>query len=128
MLASPVFVCPGCQQDRYRLYAHNGSWACQRCAGLDWSCRHRHRSIPGLARLKWFRRRLKLSEQPFSPIPDRPRSHVSFHRLANEIRMIERGLVEHLGGINRALRRRVRKGKRNEPGKDRKQAPRSDGA
>src|SRR5215831_11845719 len=60
MLAAPVFVCPGCGKDRYRLYAHNSSWACQRCARLDWSCRHKHRSIPKLARLKWLRRRLKL--------------------------------------------------------------------
>jgi hypothetical protein len=109
MLAAPVFVCPGCQQDRYRLYSHNGSWACQRCAGLDWSSRHKHRSVPKLARLKWLRRRLKLSEQPFSPIPPRPRSHARYNRIADEIRALEAGLVGHLGEINRVLERRVRR-------------------
>ena len=66
------------------------------------------RSVPNLARLKWLRRRIAVSEQPFSPLPRRQRHHLRYHRIVAEIRRLERGLVDYLGSINRDLDRRIR--------------------
>ena len=41
-----AFQCPRCQKDRYRLHRVNGEWLCRICSGLDYACRHRHRSRP----------------------------------------------------------------------------------
>src|SRR5215813_9826963 len=81
----------------------------RRCSRLDYACRHRHRSVPGLNRLKWLRRRIGVDEAPFAPLPERPRSHTRYHRIADEIRSLEFGLVGYLGEINRVLERRVRR-------------------
>jgi hypothetical protein len=59
--------------------------------------------VANLARLKWLRRRIGVNEQPFAPLPERPRSHTRFHRIADEIRALELKLVSHLGDINLPL-------------------------
>jgi hypothetical protein len=100
------FLCPQCSKRRRHIYLPE--LACRRCLGLDWSSRHRHRSVPNLARLKWLRRRINVSEQPFSPLPERPPHHVRFHRIADEIRTLEAKLVGHLSEINETLERRIR--------------------
>lgn len=100
------FLCPRCSRRCRFLYL--GELCCQTCGCLDWSSRHVSRSVPNLARLKWLRRRIGVSEQPFSPLPKRPRSHTRYNRIADEIRALERGLVAHLGSINQTLQRRIR--------------------
>jgi len=57
---------------------------------------------------KQLRRRIGVSEQHFSPLPKRPRSHTRHNRIADEIRALERGLLAHLGSINQTLQRRIR--------------------
>src|SRR5215469_12083391 len=34
-LPLPVFVCPLCERDCYRIYEASGVWACRKCHGLD---------------------------------------------------------------------------------------------
>jgi hypothetical protein len=56
-----------------------------------------------------LRRKIGADPRPFAPLPERPRRHTRFHRIAAEIRVLEFGLVGHLGEINRVLERRIRK-------------------
>jgi hypothetical protein len=51
-LPMPTFRC-GCGRGAYRLYEVAGAWKCRRCHRLDYSCRHRHRSIVGLSLLQF---------------------------------------------------------------------------
>jgi hypothetical protein len=55
-----------------------------------------------------LRRKLGADPRPFAPLPERPRQHTRFNRIANEIRALEHGLVAHLGSINQTLQRRIR--------------------
>jgi len=71
-LTMRVFICPRCQCDKYKLYRVSNAWACRKCHALDYECRHRHRTIPGLARLRWLRQRIGASPVPFSPQPSKP--------------------------------------------------------
>src|SRR5262249_42331201 len=108
---SPVFVCPRCGKDRYRLHEVDGVWACRECHKLDYSSRHTNRSVPGLARLLLLRKWIGASPQPFSPLPEPPRR--KRHYVA-EIAALESGLIKHLGSVNSDLKRRIksRKAKR----------------
>ena len=104
--AVPWFLCPACGQRCKHLYL--GELLCRTCCHLDYACRHQHRSIPGLDRIKQLRRRIGVDERPFSPLPRRQRRHLRHHRIADEIRLLESRLVSHLDGINRDLQRRIR--------------------
>jgi len=104
--AVPWFLCPACGQRCKHLYL--GELLCRTCCHLDYACRHQHRSIPGLDRIKQLRRRIGVDERPFSPLPRRQRRHLRYHRIADEIRLLESRLVSHLDGINRDLQRRIR--------------------
>jgi hypothetical protein len=79
--------------------------ACRISGGLDYALRHLHRTVAGLHRIMRLRRRIGV---PFASMPWPPRHHTRFHRIAAEIRTLERGLVGHLGGINQDLERRAR--------------------
>ena len=70
-LPLPVFVCPLCERDCYRIYEASGVWACRKCHRLDYACRHRHRSIPGLNRVLYLRKKIGASLVPFSEIAPR---------------------------------------------------------
>jgi hypothetical protein len=94
-LAMRVFVCT-CGRDCYKLHRSGGVWACRRCHGLDYACRHRGRTIPGLNRAIYLRRRLGVDPRPFAPIEPRPLSHRRFWRLVLELRELEARLVTHL--------------------------------
>jgi hypothetical protein len=91
-LPAPVFGCPICNADRYKLYWKDGSWGCPKCHGLDRSSRHRHRSVRGLWRLRQLRRRIGAPE-PFSPIKPRSIAARNFWRDVLEIRRIEASLA-----------------------------------
>jgi hypothetical protein len=58
------FICPRCGRGCYRIYDADG-WACRKCHRLDYPSRHRNRSIPGLNRLLYLRRRVNASGYPF---------------------------------------------------------------
>jgi hypothetical protein len=104
--ARPWFLCPACGRRCKHVYLDE--LACRICCRLDYACRHLHRQIPGLHRIRRLRRMIGADQRPFAPLPRRPRHHVRFHRVAAEIRALERALVGHLGGINRDLERRAR--------------------
>lgn len=92
------FTCPSCGRDAYKLHSVGGVWACRQCHLLTYSSRHRCRTIPGLSRLRYLRRRIGASAEPFSPLPanPKPRTSVREHlRLAREIRRLEQALIEH---------------------------------
>jgi hypothetical protein len=104
----PWFECPRCRVRCRHLYLRQ--LACRRCSRLDYASRHLHRSVPGLNRLLYLRRKLGLDPKPFSPIPPRPRHHTRYRRIADEIRALEAGLVGHLQtDINDVLARRIRR-------------------
>jgi hypothetical protein len=103
----PWLECRLCHCRCRHIYLHQ--LACRKCCRLDYSSRHKHRSVPGLNRLRYLRRKLGLDPKPFSPIPPRPRTHLRYHRIADEIHALEERLVGHLGEINRVLERRVRR-------------------
>jgi hypothetical protein len=91
-LPAPVFGCPICNADRYKLYWKDGSWGCPACHGLDRASRRRHVRVRGYWRLRQLRRRIGAPD-PFSPI--KPRSIVArnFWRDVLEIRRIEASLA-----------------------------------
>ena len=42
--AQSVFICPACQNIRYKLLEVDGRWCCYRCHGLTHASRHVHRA------------------------------------------------------------------------------------
>ena len=94
-LPLPVFVCPACSRDCYRLYELGGVWACRKCHRLDYACRHRHRSNPGLNRVLYLRKKIGASLVPFSEIAPRLPHARRYWRIVAEIRRLEAGLVQH---------------------------------
>jgi hypothetical protein len=95
-LGMPLFVCPRCEHDAYRLYEVGGAWACRKCHRLDYACRHRNRTVPGYNRVLYLRRRLGVEIKPFAPLPDYPRSCTRKRALAAEIMTLEARLIGHL--------------------------------
>jgi hypothetical protein len=67
----PNLLCPLCGSRRHRLYQHEGTFKCRRCAGYEHASRHRNRWIP--PRLTQLRRSLGASTTPFTPLPPRRR-------------------------------------------------------
>jgi hypothetical protein len=63
---------------------------------------------PGLWQIRQLRQRIGADPRPFSPLPKRPRSHTRYHRIVDEIRALERGLVGYLGSINQTLQQCIR--------------------
>ena len=104
--ARPWFLCPACRRRCKHIYLDE--LACRICCGLEYACRHLHRTVPGLHRVMKLRRMIGVEQPPFAPLPWRPRHHKRFHRIMAEIRTLEIRLVEHLGGINRDLAGRAR--------------------
>jgi hypothetical protein len=94
-LPMPVFGCPRCGTDRYRLHEVAGVWACRECQRLDYACRHTHRSIPSLHRIAWLRTRSGADPRPFMPLPAKPPHWRRHWRLAREIRRLEAELIQH---------------------------------
>jgi hypothetical protein len=64
--------------------------------------------MPGVHRIRRWRRQLGIDPHPFAPIPERPRHHTRFHRIAARIRAEEGKLVGYLSGVNHDLERRMR--------------------
>jgi hypothetical protein len=58
VLPQRVFICPLCQNIRYKLFQVGGRWACYRCHGLTHASHHRHRTIPNYPRLMRLRRKI----------------------------------------------------------------------
>jgi len=104
-----VWICD-CGRACYRLHQVNGRWACRRCHRLDYSSRHRGRTIPGYTRAVYLRRRMRaygVSGELFSPITPRPLSHRRFWRLLVELRDLEARIARYLGAnVNDVLERR----------------------
>jgi hypothetical protein len=109
-LPLPVFGCPQCGSDRYRLHLIGGIWACRDCQKrrhrVDYASRHTHRSIPSLHRIAWLRRRIGADPQPFTALPAKPLQNRRHRRLAREIRALEARLVEHGEAIASVLEKR----------------------
>jgi hypothetical protein len=102
----PWFECPACGRRCKHLYLDE--LACRICCRLDYASRHLHRTVPGFHRIRRLRSQIGVDQRPFASMPWRPRHHTRFHRIAAEIRTLERGLVGYLGGINQDLERRAR--------------------
>jgi hypothetical protein len=113
-LPMPVWGCPKCETDRYKLYLVDGVWACRDCHSLTWISRHRGRSIPGLNRLRWLRKRLRVEPTPFTPLPEKPLYALRHWRLAREIRRLEERLLAHArGDVAAVLERRYAQRRRD---------------
>jgi len=103
------FVCPRCGRGCYRIYEIDG-WACRTCHRLDYSSRHRNRTVPGLSRLTFLRRSIGEAATPFSLIAPRSLRARKFWRIVREIRWLEAGLVKHAQiDVCEALERRIRR-------------------
>jgi hypothetical protein len=104
-LARPYFACPKCGRRCKHIYLDE--FACRICCDLDYSSRHLHRSMSGVHRIRRWRRQLGIDPHPFAPIPERPKRHTRFHRIAARIRAEEGKLVGYLSGVNHDLKRRM---------------------
>jgi hypothetical protein len=113
-----AFECPRCLALKYRLHrvgqapaaeaAPVERWLCRICSQLHYNSRHCHRSVPGLHRARWLRRRIGVDPRLFTPIAPKPLNARRYWRLAHEIREIEERLVEHLRvGVADVLQRRL---------------------
>ena len=106
-LAVEGFPVPACSAIRYKLFEVDGRGACYRCHWLTHASRHAHRTC--LASIA-------SAGCAFALVPIRARLRrclsasgtISFHWIVAEIEALERGLVEHLGSINKVLERRAR--------------------
>jgi hypothetical protein len=107
-LSYAYFSCPKCARRCRDLYLRD-VWACRKCHGLDWACRHRHRTVP-IHRLEKLRRKLGAELRPFAPLPPRRRGRSrEYHdRLVAMILAEEARLLGHLQTITRDLDRRIR--------------------
>jgi hypothetical protein len=109
-LRMPVFVCPLCSADRYRLHLIGGVWACRDCQKrrhhVDYACRHTQRSVPAWHRIGWLRRRIGADPRLFTPLPIKSLRHHRYWRLAREIRALERRLIAHGENIANVLENR----------------------
>lgn len=101
----PWWCCPRCARRCRDIFLPEH--ACRKCLHLDYSSRHKNRSVPGIQRVQRWRRQLQLDPRPFSPLPARPARHIRFHRLAAMIRAEEARMLEHLQTVNRDLERRI---------------------
>jgi hypothetical protein len=104
--ALPWFECPRCGRRCRHIFLDE--LACRICLRLDYACRHLHRQMPGVHRVARLRRKLGADPHPFANIPERPKHHVRFHRIAERIRAEEAGLIDYLGTIVHDLQRRIR--------------------
>lgn len=102
----PWFECPSCGR-RCRYIYMRDTIACWRCHGLSHASRHSYRQTPGIHRIRRWRRQIGAEERPFGIIPQRPRHHLRFHRIAERIRSEEAKLVVYLGSIVYDLNRRL---------------------
>ena len=101
-----MFQCPACNRACYRLHWCDERWRCRICSGLDYTSRHRHRTVPGRNRLNYLRRRLQAAPAQRS-LPLRL-------KLVAEIMAIEGALVGHLShDVNDVLERREARQKRS---------------
>jgi hypothetical protein len=100
------FGCPRCDADRYRMHLVGGFWACRECHGLLYRSQCRSRSVPGLHRLVWLRKRAGASLQPFSALPRKPINAKRHWRLVREIRELEKRLLAHGETIATVLEKR----------------------
>jgi hypothetical protein len=110
-LPAPIFQCPRCGADKYRLYVVDGAWVCRDpCGKLSYASRHRLRSrgARGYHRAIYLRRRLRASLILFTPIASKPPSARKYLKLALELRKIEASLLEHLrSDVCAVLERRI---------------------
>ena len=67
--------------------------ACRICCRLDYACRHLHRTVLGVHRIRRLRRQIGVDLHPFAPMPKRPKHHVRFRRIVARIRVEEARLV-----------------------------------
>ena len=103
----PWFLCRVCGRRCRHIYLRQ--MACRICSKLDYACRHRNRSIPGYNRVLSLRRKIGADLQLFSPIAPRPKTHLRYKRIAEEIGELETRLVGHLRtDINDVLERRIK--------------------
>lgn len=93
-LPAPVFQCPVCSKDVYRLY-DVGGWRCRRCGNLTYESKCRHRSVPGLSRIVYLRRRLHADPTPFTPLPKKRPGAWKHFALCREVRRLEAALIAH---------------------------------
>jgi ribosomal protein L37AE/L43A len=109
-LSLPVFVCPYCSTDRYRLHLIGGVWACRDCQKrrhrVDYASKHTQYSVPGWHRIGWLRRRIGADPRPFKPLPAMSLRHHRYWRLAREIRAVEARLLQHGENIADVLENR----------------------
>jgi hypothetical protein len=94
-LPLPTFICGACGRTCYRAHQVGGLWACRLCHRLTYLSRHRNRTIPGLNRVRYLRRRLGADPRPFTPLPVKPLHARKHWKLASEIRALERALLHH---------------------------------
>src|SRR5262249_10777743 len=90
-------ICPQCGRGCYRLYLVAG-WACRHCHRLRYSCRHRRRTIPGLNRLLFLRRRIGAPEATFAPSARPPLHARRLWGIVAETRPLKAALVGNAGG------------------------------
>jgi hypothetical protein len=57
--------------------------------------------------MRW-RRMIGVDQHPFASIPERPKHHTRFHRIAARILFEEQVLLGHLQNVMRDLDRRIR--------------------
>ena len=95
VLKQSVFICPDCQNARYKLFEVASRWACYRCHGLTHASRHVHRTIPNYHRLMRLRRKIGADPRLFTPIEPRSSRQRRYWRIVAEIRRLEAGLVQH---------------------------------
>ncbi|HEY2531300.1 MAG TPA: hypothetical protein VGJ20_25785 [Xanthobacteraceae bacterium] len=101
--ALPWFECPSCGRRCRHIFLDE--LACRICLSLDYASRHLHRQMPGIHRTARLRRRLDADARPFTAIPERPKHHVRYNRIVEQIRAEKARLVNYLDTIVHDLRR-----------------------
>src|SRR5262249_13819236 len=96
VLKLSVFICPTCQNTRYKLFEVAGRWACYRCHGLTHARRPARRTPQTYWRLRPLPQKICSAPPPLPPIPPMPSRQRRYWRIVREIRELEAGLVGHI--------------------------------
>ena len=107
----PRFFCPGCHRGAYHLHDKGGLFACRNCCRYDYRSRHRQRFNPAFARIARLRKKLGASPDPLSPLPPRPRWHMSrvyYDRLVRELARAEIAAYDDCARLRREMKRRAK--------------------
>jgi hypothetical protein len=93
----PWLECPRYGKRRRNIFLDE--LACRKCLRLDYASRHLHRQTPDVHEVARLRRKFGADPRSFAPLPERPRRHTHYNRIADEIRALAAPQPSAVNGV-----------------------------